>query len=199
MESLTLLVGSRIRAFIVEFERERSLERLMSQCVPLGGALSHTARARLLQMISDMAKLRISHSCVQNHVIMMENPQFARSLDMINNLECLIAAKRHKIIELAGMELATENPAYLRSPQFNNTRFGQLALERSFSSPALHAKWIRLAETVKIASMRLKLLVSILDGVFELFTIIEGEPDYNTLESCIRTSNERVLKRFLTS
>lgn len=150
-------------------------------------------------MISDMAKLRISHSYVRGHVILSENPQFAQSLDMVNNLECLIAAKRHKIIELAGMELATENPAYLRSPQFNNTRFGQLAIERSFSSPALHAKWIRLAETVKIASTRLKLLSSILDGVFELFTVIEGEPDYTTLESCMRTSNERVLKRFLTS
>lgn len=199
MESVTLLVSSRIRSFIVEFEQEKSLERLMSQCIPLGGALSYTARARMLQMISDMARLRISHSCVQNHVILSENPQFAKSLDMVNNLECLIAAKRHKIIELAGLEIATENPAYLRSPQFNNTRFGQLALERSFSSPALHAKWNRLAETVKIASTRLKLLQSILDGVFELFTIIEGEPDYNTLESCMRTSNDRVLKRFLTS
>lgn len=199
MESISLLVSSRIRAFIVRFEDEKGLERLMSQCIPLGGALSYTARARLLQMISDMAKLRISHSYVQGHVILSENPQFARSLDMVNNLECLIAAKRHKIIELAAMELATENPAYLRSPQFNSDRFGQLAIERSFSSLALNAKWTRLAETVKIASMRLKLLSSILDGVFELFTIIEGEPDYNTLESCMRTSNERVMKRFITS
>lgn len=199
MESITLLVSTQIRAFVVKFETERSLERLMSQCIPIGGALSNTSRARLLQMISDMAKLRMSHTLVQNHVILSENPQFAQSLDMVNNLECLIAAKRHKIIELAGMELATENPAYLRSSQFNQTRFGQLALERSFSSPALHAKWLRLAETVKIASTRLKLLSSILDGVFELFTIIEGEPDYNTLESCMKTSNDRVMKRFLTS
>nr|WKE35279.1 hypothetical protein [Plasmopara viticola lesion associated mononegaambi virus 6] len=199
MESVKLTVSTQIRAFIVKNERDSQLERLMSISLPIGGTMTYVERAKMLQMITDMARLRITHSSVQGHVILQENPQFRQSLSMINDLECLIAAKRQKIIELAGQDIGRENAAYLRSHQFDNERFGRLSIERSFVSPDLFAKWTRLAETVKVASTRLKLLLSILDGVYELFTLIEGEPDYNTIEACIRTTNDRVMRRFVTS
>lgn len=199
MESQLFLVSTHIRTFVGIHESDRSMERIMADCLPIGGILSHVQRAQLLQMITDMARLRTAHAYVQNHTIMQENPDFATSLGMINDLECLIAAKREKIIELSARTLARSATAYLRSPQFDAERFGRLALERSFSDGELFAKWARLAETVKVASTRLKLLSSILDGVFELFTIVEIAPDYDTLENQARRDNERVLSRFVMS
>lgn len=199
MESLRLITSNHIQQFSYCHENERSMERVMSESLPLGGVLSHTQRARMMQMIADMARLRSAHTYVQVHPIVTTNPEFGRSLLMIVDLECLIAAKRQKIIELGAQEIAEETSEYLRSHLFDRERFGRLAIERSFSSSHLFAKWNRLVDTVTITKTRLSLLASTLDGIEELFTTIDNSDNYESVEMAAKVGNEKVKKRFMSA
>jgi len=153
-------------------------------------------RAQMMQMIVNMANLRSADTYVSTHPIVSKNSQFATSIAIVRDLECLITAKRHKIIELGGHEITQESAAYMRSYHFDRERFGRLSTERSFSSPALRAKWVRLSETVQVAKTRLDLLSRILDGVAELCSTMNMIDDYATVEETVRQGNKKAIKKF---